>query len=167
MKSYKASGAVTATPIVYNGRLYTGCQKGSAGEFVVLDCNTMNRIYTADMLGYPQGTMPVSNGYEAENGKVYVYSTYNKIPGGITVFEDSPGQTNAVRTELYAPPEEMSQYCVSSITAGNDGTLYYKNDSGNIFAVGSNSGFWYNLGKTLGNVIVFFINILKMLSGLG
>ncbi len=167
LKSYKASGAVTATPIVYNGRLYTGCQKGTAGEFIVLDCNTMSRIYTADMLGYPQGTMLVSNGYEAENGKVYVYSTYNKIPGGITVFEDSPGQTDATRTELYAPPEEMSQYCVSGITAGNDGTLYYKNDSGNIFAVGSNSGFWYNLGKTLGNIIVFFINILKRLTVLG
>ena len=32
-------------------------------------------------------------------------------------------------------PEDMSQFCLSSVTAGSDGTLYYKNDSGNIFAV--------------------------------
>ncbi len=29
----------------------------------------------------------------------------------------------------------MQQYCISTISAGEDGTLYYKNDSGNIFAL--------------------------------
>lgn len=136
LKTYTAPGAVTATPVVYNGRLYVGCQNGSAGKFIVLDAKTMKTIYTADMKGYPQGSMLVSTGYEQTNGKVYIYSTYNAKPGGITVFEDSQGQTTAVKTELFTPSEDMQQYCISTISVGSDGTLYYKNDSGNIFAIG-------------------------------
>lgn len=135
LKTYKASGAVTATPVIYNGRLYAGCQNGSAGKFIVLDAKTMKEIYTCDMLGYPQASMLVSTGYEEETGKVYIYSTYNAKPGGITVFEDSKGQTSATKTELYTPESDMQQYCISTISAGEDGTLYYKNDSGNIFAL--------------------------------
>ncbi|MBE6776384.1 MAG: hypothetical protein E7543_09385 [Ruminococcaceae bacterium] len=135
LKTYKASGAVTATPVIYNGRLYSGCQNGSTGKFIVLDAKTMKEIYTCDMLGYPQASMLVSTGYEEATGKVHIYSTYNAKPGGITVFEDSQGQTSAVKTELYTPESDMQQYCISTISAGEYGTLYYKNDSGNIFAL--------------------------------
>lgn len=135
LKTYTASGAVTATPVVYGGRLYAGCQNGSAGKFIVLDTKTMKEVYTSDMQGYPQASMLVSTGYEEATGKVYIYSTYNAKPGGITVFEDSQGQTSAVKTELYTPENDMQQYCISTISASEDGTLYYKNDSGNIFAL--------------------------------
>lgn len=135
LKTYIASGAVTATPVIYGGRLYVGCQNGSAGKFLVLDAKTMKEIYSADMPGYPQASMLISVGYEELSGKVYIYSTYNAKPGGITVFEDSQGQTKAVKTELFTPEAETQQYCISTISAGEDGTLYYKNDSGNIFAL--------------------------------
>lgn len=135
LKTYTAPGAVTATPVVYNGRLYVGCQNGSAGKFIVLDAKTMKEIYTADMQGYPQASMLISTGYEQTSGKIYIYSTYNAKPGGITVFEDSQGQTSVVKTELFTPDTDMQQYCISTISAGEDGTLYYKNDSGNIFAL--------------------------------
>lgn len=136
LKTYTASGAVTATPVIYNGRLYAGCQNGTSGKFIVLDAKTMKEIYTCDMQGYPQASMLVSTGYEEVTGKVYIYSTYNAKSGGITVFEDSKGQTSAVKTELYTPESDMQQYCISTISVSADGTLYYKNDSGNIFAVG-------------------------------
>ncbi len=135
LKTYTASGAVTATPVIYNGRLYAGCQNGSAGKFIVLDAKTLKEIYTSDMQGYPQVSMLVSTGYEEATGKVYIYSTYNAKPGGITVFEDSQGQTSAVKTELFTPESDMQQYCISTISASEDGTLYYKNDTGNIFAL--------------------------------
>lgn len=135
LKSYKAVGAVTATPVIYNGRLYVGCQNGSAGKFIVLNAKTMKEIYSTDMQGYPQASVLVSTGYEQINGKVYIYSTYNAKPGGITVFEDSQEQTSAFKTELFTPDTDMQQYCISTISAGEDGTLYYKNDSGNIFAL--------------------------------
>ncbi|MBQ8766858.1 MAG: PQQ-binding-like beta-propeller repeat protein, partial [Clostridia bacterium] len=135
--TYTASGSVTATPVVCNGRLYVGCQKGTAGEFVVLNASNMNKIYSSEMSGYPQATMLVSTGYESSSGKIYIYSTYNNNPGGITMFEDSIGQTSAVKKELFTPDDSMKQYCISTISAGEDGTVYYKNDSGNIFAVGN------------------------------
>ena len=135
LKTYTAPGAVTATPVVYNGRLYVGCQNGFAGKFIVLDAKTMKEIYTADMQGYPQASMLISTGYEQTSGKIYIYSTYNAKPGGITVFEDSKGQTSAVKAELFAPESDKQQYCISTISTGDNGTLYYKNDSGNIFAL--------------------------------
>lgn len=137
LKAYKAEGAVTATPVVYNNRLYIGYQSEKSGKFAVLDANTMKEIYSCEMLGYPQNTMLVSIGYEAMTSKVYIYSTYNNRPGGITVFEDSEGQTKPQKTELFKPDDSQSQYCISTVSVGADGTLYYKNDSGYIFAVTS------------------------------
>lgn len=135
--TYTASGSVTGTPVIYNGRLYAGCQKGTAGEFIVLNASNLNKIYSSSMSGYPQATMLVSTGYESSNGKIYIYSTYNNSPGGITMFEDSAGQTSAVKKEIFTPDDSMKQYCISTISASEDGTIYYKNDSGNIFAVGN------------------------------
>ena len=164
LKSYKTVGAVTATPVIYGGRLYVGCQNGSAGKFIVLDAKTMKEIYTADMQGYPQASVLVSTGYEEASGKVYIYSTYNAKPGGITVFEDSQGQTAAVKTELFTPDTDMQQYCISTISVGEDGTLYYKNDSGNIFALkkenkGSQS-FLQRIIDAIKNIIAKIIGLL-------
>ena len=164
LKSYKASGAVTATPVIYAGRLYVGCQNGSAGKFIVLDAKTMKEIYIADMQGYPQASVLVSTGYEEARGKVYIYSTYNAKPGGITVFEDSKGQTSAVKAELFTPSGESEQYCISTVTAADNGTLYYKNDSGYIFALKEkeeNSSLSF-----FAKIIAFFKNIFAKIGAL-
>lgn len=162
LATYTASGAVTATPVVYNERLYVGCSAGSTGEFIVLNASTMKEIYTCEMLGYPQGTMLVSSGYEDANEKVYIYSTYNSKPGGITVFEDSAGQTQAAKTELFTPDESMSEYCISTISTGEDGTLYYKNDSGNIFAVTKKA----DIASFLQKILAVFMKLLLQIKAL-
>lgn len=136
LSSYNASGSVTSSPVSYNGRVYFGAQTKSGGKFVVLDSSTMKKVYDCEMLGYSQSTALVCNKYD---NKVYVYMTYNEKPGGITVFEDSENQTVPKKTELFKPTGNMSQYCISSVTAGQDGTLYYKNDSGYVFAVCQNT----------------------------
>lgn len=135
VQTYTADGALTATPVVYNGRLYAGCQSGAAGKFLVLDAASLHEIYTCEMQGYAQATMLLSTGYESESGNVYIYTTYNALPGGVTVFTDSVGQTAAQRTELFVPEAQGQQYCISPIAVGEDGTLYYKNDSGMLFAL--------------------------------
>lgn len=132
---YEAPGAVTSAPAIYKNRLYLGAQNGTGGKFLVLDAGSLNEIWADDLPGYPQAGMLISNGYESETGKVYIYTTYNMKPGGVYVFEDSAGQTAPVKREVYAPPQSASQYCISPIVADGNGTLYYKNDSGNIFAV--------------------------------
>lgn len=135
LKTYKAYGAVTGTPVIYSGRLYIGCQSGTTGKFLVLDSNNLSEIYSCDTIAYPQASPLVSTGYEAESGKVYIYLTYNGKPGGITLFEDSQNQTTPKKTELFTPSGDMSEYCISTISVGSDGTIYYKNDSGYIFAL--------------------------------
>ncbi len=165
LKAYTASGGVTATPVIYNGRLYVGCQNGSAGKFIVLSAKTMKEIYSSDMQGYPQGSMLVSTGYEQTNGKVYIYSTYNAKPGGITVFEDSQGQTSAVKRELFTPDAEMQQYCISTISASEDGTLYYKNDSGNIFALREGKSGTQSFLQKIINLINNMISKIRALLG--
>lgn len=135
LKSYKAYGAVTATPVIYSNRLYVGCQSGRTGKFLVLDATTMKEIYSCDTIAYPQASPLVSIGYENESDKIYIYLTYNGKPGGVTVFEDSQNQTAPIKSELFSPTDTMSEYCISTLTAGSDGTVYYKNDSGYVFAV--------------------------------
>ena len=132
LASYKAGGSVTSSPAVYGGRVYFGCQSTDAGKFIVLNAKTMKKVYDCEMPGFPQSTALIATG---NDGKVYIYMTYNRKPGGIVMFVDSPGQTAAKKTDLFTPADNFSQFCVSTVTAGSDGTLYYKNDSGNIFAV--------------------------------
>lgn len=128
-------GSSTITPLVYNGRLYSGCSDGRNGLFLVMDANDLQLIYSAELPGMPQGDFLLSTAYENLYGKVLIYSTYNAIPGGVYVFEDSKNQKQPAYMELFSPPEGMTQYCFCPIIAGEDGTLYYKNDSGNIFAL--------------------------------
>lgn len=132
LKAYKASGSVTSSPVLYNGRIYVGCQTGSGGEFAVIDASKMSKIYSCEMLGYSQSTALIATGYQ---DKVYAYMTYNEKPGGVTVFEDSAGQKTAKKTELFKPSSSQAQYCICSVTASEDGTLFYKNDSGSVFAL--------------------------------
>ncbi|MGN0486547.1 MAG: PQQ-binding-like beta-propeller repeat protein [Acutalibacteraceae bacterium] len=157
LKSFAAPGAVTVTPVIYKGRLYAGCQKGSGGEFLVLNAVTMKKVYSAAMTGYPQGNMLVSTGYEKETGKIYIYSTYNKSPGGLMLFTDSAGQKEPVSTELFVPDSDSQQFSISSVSTDDKGNLYYKNDSGCIFAVGekkSTAALWLSILVTMINILV-------------
>ncbi len=137
MKTLKLGGSTTASPVVYNNRLYIGVQGESFGKgyMKVINAETLKVIYSAAMKGYPQNTALVSDAYFNKTGKVYIYSTYNAYPGGITVLTDSVGQTSAVTEELFTPSDDKAQYSISTIAADEDGNLYYKNDSGNIFCI--------------------------------
>lgn len=162
LKSYTSDGSITSTPVVYNKRLYVGVQYNAVGRFVVLDAETMNEIYFCDMQGYPQATMLLTTGYVSDTGKVYIYSTYNNIPGGITIFEDCVGQTVAKKEELFIPDANMSEYCISTICAGGNGTLYYKNDSGYIFALSEKRDYTSVL-KDMINFLLSFAEKIKMI----
>ena len=68
-----------------------------------------------------------------QNGETYVYFTANCNPGG--VYRYRLGDTDA--SLIYTPDADHQNYCMASITVGPDGTLYYVNDSGALFAIGS------------------------------
>ena len=137
VKRLSLGGASTSTPLIYNGRLYLGVQGSGFGPgyFKVIDATKLTVIYSAQTKGYPQGKFLLSDAYLKDTGKVNIYITYNCAPGGVTMFKDSAGQTKADMQELYTPSGDKSNYCISSIIADKNGTIFYKNDSGYIFAL--------------------------------
>jgi hypothetical protein len=131
----------TSSPVAEegSGRLFLGTEKGTICS-VDLSAETLSDsalVSSADAgyraPGAVKGEVLVSTGYD---GKILVYSTYNKKPGGICCFElDSTGTTFKGKSTLYTP--DHSQYCVSPIAVSDGGKLYYKNDSNYIMAVKS------------------------------
>lgn len=131
----KLSGASTSTPTVYNGKAYIGVQStGFSGNLQIIDVAAMSVTSTLTMNGYPQSEMALTTAYEAQTGNVYVYATYNSPPGGVSVITVSADGT-ASRAELFAPSGEAAEYALSSIAVSEDGKLFYKNDSGTVFAL--------------------------------
>lgn len=147
IKSIQIGSMSTSTPVIYKGRLYVGCSgkgydwngdSGSGIAVVDVSGGKLEKIYKASTPGYPQAGPLVSTAFENSTGKVYVYTTYNNNPGGIYIIEDSAGQTepSANNGNLYVP-ETYQNFCISTICADSEGTLYYKNDSGALIAVKS------------------------------
>lgn len=142
LKSANMGAQSTSTPIVYQGKVYVCAGSGvvdetigkGAGHFIVADAATLKTISAVAMKGYPQCSPLLSTAYEDE-GYLYFYCTYNKTPGGISLIKVKTADQSAELVELY-DAAGYEQYCITSIICGTDGTLYYKNDSGNVFAVG-------------------------------
>lgn len=161
-KAVELGGMSTSTPVVYNGRAYVGVSgtsqfgADSGHNVAVIDLDTWEIAYRAYLNGYPQTSGLLSTAHVDEDGYVYVYFCANYTPGGIYVIKDKPGVTEVLDgTEkngktyaplVFNPQSPLSQYCICSPIAGEDGTLYYKNDSAYIMAVSSKS-----LGLTVEN----------------
>ena len=161
-------GSSTVTPVVYKGRLYAACANGREGLFLVLDANTLQTIYSAELPGVPQGNLLLSTAYEAMGGTVMLYTTYNAPPGGVYLFEDRPGQTQAISLDFFAPAQELSQYCFCPIEAGENGALYYKNDSGTIFALQGVQSSYEGEINCFGRLLFFLrrlISVFRFLTG--
>lgn len=140
IKYMETGGMSTGTPLVYNGRAYLGvagkAQFSQTGHsYKVIDVETMTEIYSVEIPGYVQTSALLSTAYVEETGKVYIYVTYNYLPGGIYVLEDSAGQTKANGYHLFIPSGKFSQYCICSLVCDKDGTIYYKNDSCYLMAI--------------------------------
>lgn len=140
LKGQKYEGAATSTPVVYKNRVYFGTGQGfQSGAVIAADAETLQEIYRVELKGYPQSSLLLSTAYEASTGYLYFYTTYNNYPGGISAIKataDAASQLDVQLTELYTPADGYDQYCITSLICDKTGTLYYKNDTGNLFAVG-------------------------------
>ena len=164
LKSVQPGSMSTSTPVVYNGRIYIGVTSGSnfSGTYSisVIDAAMMTEIYKAPLKGYPQCSVLLSTAYEKEDGSVYLYATYNKNPGGITLIRDKKGQTTPDVEEIFTPEKARQQYCITSIICDENGTLYYKNDSACVMAVASSEAYMTGVtssaeGSTIDNGVAF------------
>ena len=147
----------TCTPTIYNGRAYIGvsgtAQFGaySGHNITVIDLSAMAVAYSVPTQGYPQTSGILTTAYDNGDGTVYVYFFDNYTPGKLRVLCDRPGQTSPLLTTqetsngksidtayvLFTPDGEQAQYAICSPVIDSDGTIYFKNDSGYLMAVGS------------------------------
>lgn len=129
----------TSTPTLFEGNLYVGGGVyGSKGYFSVIDASTLQVKSTIEVPYYVQSTPLLA---KAVDGKTYAYFTCNgaetdenKIPtngGGAWVY---CLETNTA-TKLFEATGDMANWCTKSIVMGADGTLYWTNDSGTLFAL--------------------------------
>ena len=112
------------------------------GQLAVIDAETLAVDYSickADGSYIRQGasgggdvkSQPVVS---VQNGETYVYFTSNNNPGGIYRYRIGDDEAEL----LYTPAAGDQQYCMASISVGSDGSLYYVNDSGKLFAFKGN-----------------------------
>jgi len=115
----------TSTPAIANGKAYVGGAKADyTGVLAVIEIAGMTASAVA--VSAPVQASPlVSTAY----GTPYVYYTANGEPGALYVYNGTAGAA------LFTPAAADRNYCVASVVAGSDGTLYYTNDSGKLFAV--------------------------------
>ena len=137
----------SSTPVLVDGKLIMCGQSATVGSskykkaaaVFVVDAATMRleREVTslADGSTLPEMASQATPLVSRQASGTYVYFTVNMNPGGL--FSYRLGDDHA--TSLFVPAKEQQQYCMSSVVAGPDGTLYYVNDSGTLFAVGADA----------------------------
>ena len=153
------NGMSTSTPVVYKNRAYIGvCGKKQFSAYgghsiAVIDLKKMEVSYSVETQGYPQTSGLLTTGYENNNGYIYVFFFDNFTPGKLRVLRESAEQigdtkyytVEADQTEtkkqtayaLFTPVSPEAQYAICSPIVDENGTLYFKNDSGYLMAYGS------------------------------
>lgn len=134
----KFAESSTCTPTVSGGKIFVGGATKPSGVLAVIDAATLSvdtQVTSADGVELSGAGMDIKSApvVSVQNGETYVYFTANCNPGG--VYRYRLGDTDA--SLIYTPDASHQNYCMASITVGPDGTLYYVNDSGALFAVGS------------------------------
>ncbi|MGI6590146.1 MAG: PQQ-binding-like beta-propeller repeat protein [Eggerthellaceae bacterium] len=128
----------TSTPAYCGGRLYVGATTASGkGALVVVDTQTMQVCYRVKTDGPVQSSPVISTAHLADTGKLAVYFTVNAPPGGLYCVNVSPKAQKAGQAQLQRLYDAYGheQYCVCSVAVASDGTIFYKNDSGTVFAL--------------------------------
>lgn len=130
-------GYSAVSPEVYDGKVYIGGSQKAGDTFnakgfmAVIDENTMNVEHKTETDGNVQSKPLIKD--TVSNG-VLVYFTANAMPGSIYC-ANYKNNTFKVET-LYTPEKEQQQLCAYDIVADAEGTLYYRNDSNHLFAIG-------------------------------
>lgn len=130
----------TSTATLFQDNLFVG---GGAADYTgtlsVVDAATM-QIKHSVSLPFEVKSAPLVA--KAADGNTYAYFTCNGAEGNWPDYTSGGGawvyclETNTV-TKLFDATGSMANWCTKSIVMGADGTLYWTNDSGTLFALAS------------------------------
>lgn len=128
-KSVQFADSSTCTPTIAAGKVYVGGQKGAypdvSGVLAEVDLASLRVLHSAKLPADVKSAPLVS----VASGQPVVYCTSNNTPGALYVYR------NGNASALYTPAQDAQNYCMASPVAGPDGTVYYTNDSGKLFAL--------------------------------
>ena len=136
----KIGARSASTPVIYGGRAYVGANEGFAsGSLAVVDLQNMDVCYTVPLSGPLQSSPVISTAYLQSTGRLYLYCTLNRNPGGMQLVTVPPAARSASEASVQQIYDASGhgQYCICSPAVASDGTLFYKNDSGTVFALGT------------------------------
>ena len=132
----------TSTPVLSGNRIYVGGVSADRagkygayyGQLTVVDADSMSVVASVSKTatGYISGEVKSTPVVSQQGDATYVYFTGNNNPGAL--YRYKVGDTAA--EEIYTPASANQNYGMCTPAVGADGTLYYINDSGNLFAVG-------------------------------
>ena len=144
LTSFKMAYMATGTPVVYGGVAFVTCggadQFNSTGTVYAVNIATMEEIGRATTPAYVQASMLLSTAYES-SGKLYLYAANNGVTGTISVITYDKVKRSLTCADLYTPtpanPSKPNEYCLCAPICDANGTIYFKNDSGRLFAIRS------------------------------
>lgn len=116
-----------ASPVVASGKVYiTGGDFKNGGFLAVYDKDL--KLLAKEKTEFMFNTPTVTTAYD----DTYVYFTENGPEGSLYMAEVT-ANNKITLTKIYTP--EHQQYSMSKVIIGSDGTIYYVNDSGYLFAI--------------------------------
>lgn len=128
--SFAASSTGTAT--FDQGLLFVGGASADyTGVLAVIDAQTMT-VKSSLQLSADVKSAPLVSSF---SGNTYVYFTVNNTPGA--VYMTNSADSFATVQTAYEPETENQNYCMASVMADSEGSLYYTNDSGKLFKIKS------------------------------
>ena len=133
--SVSLPASAKTSPIVVGGKVFVaGGTYGQAGYLKAFDADNLSEIASQTLEDGVCSGMLVAP--DAVSNEMCVYLTQNNNPGALYLARLN-GDSFALST-LYQPAESEQNYCMSIVAADNNGTLYYGNDSGVLFAITKN-----------------------------
>jgi|GEM_PF-692372 len=129
----------TSTAVISDGMAFVcGAKVEGASRTGTLSAIDLSKVGTA---GYVPETVEVGTGASQstplvtkQGSTISLYVTCNATPGSLYIVRWSEGKLSAATT-IFEPSGSYANYCTGSAICGSDGTIYYTNDSGYLFAL--------------------------------